>query len=192
MSCSIDKILDASTNKSIDEGVDRISKRISDTVKSEDSNIECNNSKIDHWISIINMGIQYLILSFVILALLNHEKSALIITVITWTAYVSLALLMVRYRNVLISAGRILLYGLDLETQIILAFSIFITLITGFIKKGTAGMKLTLTIAFLIFIRLALQMKDFLLDKKSNLSAFMEFVKELLTPARISKIYKSF
>lgn len=192
MSCSIDKILDASTNKSIDEGVDRISKKISDMVKSEDSNIECNNSKIDHWISIINMGIQYLILSFVILALLNHEKSALIITVITWTAYVSLALLMVRYRNVLISAGRILLYGLDLETQIILAFSIFITLITGFIKKGTAGMKLTLTIAFLIFIRLALQMKDFLLDKKSNLSAFMEFVKELLTPTRISKIYKSF
>jgi hypothetical protein len=192
MSCSIDKILDASTNKSIDEGVERISKKISDTVKNEDSNIECNNSKIDHWISIINMGIQYLILSFVILALLNHEKSALIITVITWTAYVSLALLMVRYRNVLISAGRILLYGLDLETQIILAFSIFITLITGFIKKGTAGMKLTLTIAFLIFIRLALQMKDFLLDKKSNLSAFMEFVKELLTPTRISKIYKSF
>ena len=192
MSCLIKTILDAATNKNIDKGVDKLSEKISATIKNEDPNIECNSSNIDRWISIINMGIQYLILSFVVLALLNHEKSALIITVITWTAYLSLALLMVRYRNVLISAGRILVYGLDLETQIILAFSIFITIITGFIKKGTAGMKLTLTIAFLIFIRLALQMKDFLLDKKSNLSAFMAFVKELLSPARISKIYKSF
>jgi hypothetical protein len=105
---------------------------------------------------------------------------------------VSLALLIVQYRNVLISAGRVFMYGLDLETQIILVFSVIITIITSFIKKGAAGMKLTLAIAFLIFIRLALQMKDFLLDKKSNISAFLSFAKELLTPTRIAKIYKSF
>jgi hypothetical protein len=93
---------------------------------------------------------------------------------------------------VLVSAGRLFLYGLDLENQIIIVFSLFIALITGFIQKGTAGMKLTIAVAFFIFIRLAIQMKNFLLDRDSKIPAFLVFVKELLTPSRITKIYNAF
>jgi hypothetical protein len=193
MSCSITKVLDPKTNKSIDTGVDVMAAKISAAVKLDDvNNADCRASEIDRMVSIVNMVLQYIILSFVVLAVANHDNATLIINVIKWVSYVSLILLGVQYRNVLVSAGRLFLYGLDLENQIIIVFSLFIALITGFIKKGTAGMKLTIAVAFLIFIRLAIQMKNFLLDRNSKIPAFLVFVKELLTPSRITKIYNAF
>ena len=155
-------------------------------------NSDCRASEIDRIINIVNMGIQYIILSFVVLAVIRHDNTGLIVNVIKWVSYVSLLLLAVQYRNVLVSAGRLFLYGLDLENQIIIVFSLCIALITGFIQKGTAGMNLTLAVAVLIFIRLAIQMKNFLLDNDSKIPAFLVFVKELLTPSRITKLYNAF
>jgi hypothetical protein len=170
-----------------------MSAKISAAVKLDDvDNADCRASEIDRMVNIVNMVLQYIILSFVILAVINHDNASLIINVIKWVSYVSLILIGVQYRNVLVSAGRLFLYGLDLENQIIIVFSLFIALITGFIKKGTAGMKLTIAVAFLIFIRLAIQMKNFLLDRDSKIPAFLVFVKELLTPSRITKIYNAF
>lgn len=193
MSCSITKVLDSETNKKLDDGVDIMAAKISAAVKLDDvDNSDCRASEIDRIVNIVNMVIQYIILSFVILAVVNHDNASLIINVIKWVSYVSLILIAVQYRNVLVSAGRLFMYGLDLENQVIIVFSLFIALITGFIKKGTAGMKMTLAVAFLIFIRLAIQMKNFLLDRDSKIPAFLVFVKELLTPSRITKIYNAF
>jgi len=193
MSCSITKVLDPQTNKSLDDGVDIMAAKISAAVKLDDvNNADCRASDIDRYVNIVNMAIQYIILSFVVLAVIQHENASLIINVIKWVSYVSLLLIAVQYRNVLVSAGRLFMFGLDLENQIIIVFSICIALITGFIKKGTAGMKLTIAVAVLIVIRLAIQMKNFLLDRDSKIPAFLVFVKELLTPSRITKIYNAF
>lgn len=191
MSCSVYKILDGQTDKLIDDGVDTLAAKISKTVK-EDKNIECRDSKIDRMVVILNMGIQYVILSFVILALVKHDKGELIVQVITWVSYISLFLVAIQYRNVIATAGKLFAHGLDLETQIIILFSLFIVIITGFVKRGTAGVKLTLAIAFLIVTRLAIQMKSFLTDKDSKIPAFLSFSKELLSPTRISKIFRAF
>jgi len=193
MSCSITKVLDPKTNKILDDGVDVMAAKISAAVKLDGvDNADCRASEIDRYVNIVNMAIQYIILSFVVLAVIKHENAALIINVIKWVSYVSLLLIAIQYRNVLVSAGRLFMFGLDLENQIIIVFSIFIALITGFIQKGTAGMKLTIAVAVLILIRLAIQMKNFLLDRDSKIPAFLVFVKELLTPSRITKIYNAF
>ena len=193
MSCSITKVLDPKTTKILDDGVDVMAAKISAAGKLDNvNNAECRASDIDRYVNIGNMAIQYIILSFVILAVVKNDNASLIINVIKWVSVVSLILIGVQYRNVLVSAGRLFLYGLDLENQIIIVFSLFITLITGFIQKGTAGMKLTLAVAFLIFIRLAIQMKNFLMDRDSKIPAFLVFCKELLTPSRITKIYNAF
>ena len=191
MSCSITKVLDSETNKKLDDGVDIMAAKISAAVKL-DGNSGCRAADIDRIVNIVNMGLQYIILSFVVLAVIRHDNAGLIVNVIKWVSYVSLLLLAVQYRNVLVSAGRLFLYGLDLENQIIIVFSLCIALITGFIQKGTAGMNLTLAVAVLIFIRLAIQMKNFLLDNDSKIPAFLVFVKELLTPSRITKLYNAF
>lgn len=193
MSCSITKVLDSETNKKLDDGVDIMAAKISAAVKLDDvKNLDCRASEIDRIVSIVNMVIQYIILSFVILVVVNHDNASLIINVIKWVSYVSLILIAVQYRNVLVSAGRLFMYGLDLENQVIIVFSLFIALTTGFIRKGTAGMKMTLAVAFLIFIRLAIQMRNFLLDRNSKIPAFLAFVKDFLTPSRITKIYNAF
>lgn len=193
MSCSINKVLDSETNKKLDDGVDIMAAKISAAVKLDNvNNSDCRASEIDRIVNIVNMGIQYIILSFVVLAVIQHDNAGLIVNVIKWVSYVSLLLIAVQYRNVLFFAGRLFLYGLDLENQIIIVFSLCISLITGFIQKGTAGMNLTLAVAFLIFIRLAIQMKNFLLDRDSKIPAFLVFVKELLTSSRIQKIYNAF
>ncbi|AGE56214.1 hypothetical protein PBCVNEJV1_183R [Paramecium bursaria Chlorella virus NE-JV-1] len=189
MSCSIDKILDLKTNKLIDAGVTAMSVKIKKVVEKGD--VECRESQIDRAIAIVNIGIQYLILAFVVLALFNHEKSGMIVKIITYTTYVSLALLALQYRNVIVSAGR-LVGALDLSTKIILALSAAAAIGVGFIKRGEAGMRLTIAIAAVLFVRLSLQMRDFLMDSKSRVPAFLMFLKELLTPERIEKIYVAF
>lgn len=193
MSCSITKVLDPQENKRLDEGVDIMAAKISAAIKLDGvDNSDCRASEIDRMVNIVNMVIQYVILSFVVLAVVKHENSDLIINVIKWVSYVSLLLIGVQYRNVLVTAGRLFMFGLDLENQVIIVFSLFIALITGFIRDGSAGMKLTIAVAFFIFIRLAIQMKNFLLDRDSKIPAFLVFIKELLTPSRISKIYNAF
>lgn len=193
MSCSIKKVLDAEETKRLDDGVDVLAAKISAAVNSDDvSNTNCRSSDIDRVVSIVNMAIQYIILSFVILAIVNSDNDALVVNVIKWVSVVSLLLIAIQYRNVIVSAGRLFMYGLDLDSQIVIVFSVFITLITGWLQKGTAGMKLTIAVAFLISIRLAIQMKNFLMDNDSKIPAFLVFVKELLTPSRITKIYNAF
>lgn len=193
MSCSIKKVLDAEETKRLDDGVDVLAAKISAAVNSDDvSNANCRSSDIDRVVSIANMAIQYIILSFVILAIVNSDNDALVVNVIKWVSVVSLLLIAIQYRNVIVSAGRLFMYGLDLDSQIVIVFSVFITLITGWLQKGTAGMKLTIAVAFLISIRLAIQMKNFLMDNDSKIPAFLVFVKELLTPSRITKIYNAF
>jgi hypothetical protein len=190
MSCSIDKILDPATQKGIDVSVDVMSAKIKKVIDQGES-FNCQASQIDRTIAIVNIGIQYVILAFVVLALFNHDKSGIIVQVIQWTSYVSLALLAAQYRNVIISAGR-LVNALDISTKVIIFLSVAAALGTGYIKNGQAGMRLTIAIAMVLFIRLSLQMKDFMTDAKSPVPAFLKFLKELLTPERIDKLYKAF
>ena len=190
MSCSIDKILDPATQKGIDIGVDALSAKIKKVIDQGES-FECQASKIDRTIAIVNIGIQYIILAFVVLALFNHDKSGIIVDVIQWTTYVSLGLLAVQYRNVIISAGR-LVSALDMSTKVIIFLSIAAALGTSYIKKGETGIRLTIAIAMVLFIRLSLQMKDFMTDAKSPVPAFLTFLKELLTTDRINKLYNAF
>jgi hypothetical protein len=190
MSCSIDKILDPQTQKDIDVSVDKLTVKIKRIVDQGDT-AECRASQIDRAISVVNICIQYVILAFVVFALFHHDKSDVIVEVIRWTTYVSLGLLAVQYRNVILSAGR-LVNALDMSTKVIIFLSIAAALGTGYIRKGQAGMKLTIAIAMVLFVRLSLQMKDFLTDSKSRVPAFLLFLKELLTPERINDIYTAF
>jgi len=190
MSCSIDKILDQQTQRAIDAGVSNMSVKIKKTIAQGDS-FECRESEIDRILSLVNIVIQYIILAFVILALVSQEHSGLIIKVIQWTSYISLGLLAAQYRNVLVAAGN-LVGALDASTKIIIFLSVAAAVGTGYIKKGQAGMQLTILIALVLFIRLSLQMRDFVTDKKSRVPAFLIFLKELLTPQRIETIYNSF
>lgn len=193
MSCSIKKVLDEDTNKKLDTGVDVLATKISAAVNSAGvDNENCRASDIDRAVNVANMVIQYVILSFVLLAIYENDNNAKIVNIIRFVGIVSLILIAVQYRNVLVSAARLFAFGLDLEDQVVIVFSIGITLITGMLKKGTAGMKLTVLVAFLLLVRLILQMKNFLTDSNSRVPAFLVFVKELLTPDRIKKIYKAF
>ena len=193
MSCSIKKLFDDETIKNLDSGVDALAAKISAEINSTDVNNEnCRASDIDRVVNISNMVIQYVILSFVILAIYKNDNNAKIVNIIKWVGIVSLILIAVKYRNALVSAARLFMFGLDLEDQVVIAFSVGITIITGMLKKGTAGMKLTIFVAFLLLVRLILQMKNFLTDSNSRVPAFLVFVKELLTPDRIKKIYKAF
>jgi len=193
MSCSIKKVLDDDTNKKLDNGVDVLASKISAAVNSAGvENENCRASDIDRAVNVANMVIQYVILSFVLIAIYENDNNAKIVNIIKWVGVVSLFLIAVQYRNVLMSAARLFAFGLDLEDQVVIIFSIGITLITGMLKKGTAGMKLTVLVAFLLLVRLVLQMKNFLTDSNSRVPAFLVFVKELLTPDRIKKIYKAF
>jgi hypothetical protein len=193
MSCSIKKVLDDDTNKKLDAGVDALAAKISAAVNSAGvDNENCRASDIDRVVNIANMVIQYVILSFVLIAIYENDNNAKIVNIIKFVGIVSLILIAVQYRNVLVSAVKLFLFGLDLEDQVVIIFSIGITLITGMLKKGTAGMKLTVLVAFLLLVRLVLQMKNFLTDSNSRVPAFLVFVKKLLTPDRIKKIYKAF
>ncbi|AGE50450.1 hypothetical protein PBCVCVR1_286L [Paramecium bursaria Chlorella virus CVR-1] len=191
MSCSIEKILDPQTQKNIDTGVENMSVKIKKTIAKEGESFECQASQIDRTISLINIVVQYIILAFVILALVSKEHSGLIVKVIQWTTYISLGLLAVQYRNIIVAAGN-LVGALDMSTKIIIFLSIAAAIGTGYIKKGQAGMQLTIAIALVLFIRLSLQMRDFIISKKSRVPAFLIFLKELLTPQRIETIYNSF
>ena len=191
MSCSIKKVLDDDTNKKLDSGVDILASKIFAAVNSAGVN-KCRASDIDRAVSIANMVIQYFILSFVILAIYDNDNNAKIVNIIKLVGVVSLILIAVQYRNVLVSAARLFMFGLDLEDQVVIIFSIGITLITFMLRKGTVGMKMTILAAFLLLIRLILQMKNFLTNNNSRVPAFLVFIKELLTPNRIKKIYKAF
>jgi len=191
MSCSINKILDPQTQKNIDAGVNNISVKIKKIIAKEGESFECQATQIDRTISLINIAIQYIILAFVILALVSKEHSGLIVNVIQWTTFISLGLLAVQYRNVIVAAGN-LVGALDVSTKVIIFLSIAAALGSSYIKKGQAGMKLTIAIALILFIRLSLQMRDFVTNKKSRVSAFLIFLKNLLTPQRIKTIYNSF
>jgi hypothetical protein len=82
--------------------------------------------------------------------------------------------------------------ALDLSTKIIIFLSVAASLGISSVQKGEAGMRLTIAIAMVLFVRLSLQMKDFLLDEKSRVPAFLAFIKEIFTPARITTIYNAF
>lgn len=190
MSCDINEILDPQTQKNIDAGVENMSVKIKQTIAQGES-FECQATQIDRTISLINIAIQYIILAFVILALVSKEHSGLIVNVIQWTTFISLGLLAVQYRNVIVAAGN-LVGALDVSTKVIIFLSIAAALGSSYIKKGQAGMKLTIAIALILFIRLSLQMRDFVTNKKSRVSAFLIFLKNLITPQRIKTIYNSF
>jgi hypothetical protein len=79
MSCSIDKILDQQTQNAIDTGVSEMSVKIKKTIAQGDS-FECQESEIDRILSLVNIVIQYIILAFVILSLINKEHSGIIVS----------------------------------------------------------------------------------------------------------------
>jgi len=190
MSCSIEQILDPATQKNIDKGVEDLSVKIKKVVDTGDS-LECQASQTDRMIAVANIVIQCIILGFVVLALFNHEKAGLIVKIIQWTTYLSLFLLAVQYRNIITTSLR-LVSALDLSTKIIIFLSVAASLGISSVQKGEAGMRLTIAIAMVLFVRLSLQMKDFLLDEKSRVPAFLAFIKEIFTPARITTIYNAF
>ncbi|AGE57789.1 hypothetical protein ATCVNTS1_846L [Acanthocystis turfacea Chlorella virus NTS-1] len=190
MSCSVAQILDAKTQKTIDDGVASLATQIKNNVNFK--NQDCNDSKLDKALAFVSIAMQYLVFAFLLIALVKQdENTETLIRVIVVTSFVTTALLVIQYRNVLLSALRIL-GALDLSTKIILALSILATLGTGYIKKGGAGLYMTMGIAAVLFLRLSLQVKDFIKDTKSPIPAFTKFMKEIITPARIKTLYNAF
>ncbi|AGE56762.1 hypothetical protein ATCVNEJV2_843L [Acanthocystis turfacea Chlorella virus NE-JV-2] len=190
MSCSVADILDAKTQKNIDDGVASLADKIKKDVNFK--NQECNDSKLDKTLAFVSIAMQYLVFAFLLIALVKQDESTdTLVRVIVVTSFVTTILLVIQYRNVLLSALRVL-GALDLSTKIILALSILAMLGTGYIKKGGAGLYMTLGIAAVLFLRLSIQVKDFIRDSKSPIPAFTKFMKEIITPARIQTLYNAF
>ena len=190
MSCSINDILDTSMNKAIDDGVNKLAAKISSVVKKEGGT--CAHTRVDDTITIGNMTVQYIILAFIVLSIANRDDSVLDIKVIVWVTYISLILVIIQYRHIMISAGKVFLYGLDIEDQLVIVASLTAAVFTSFVTKGGFGVGIMLAIAFLISVSLAIQMKDFLLEKDSKISPFLALLNGLCTSSRISKIYTAF
>ena len=186
MSCTIDQILDPATQRQIDKGVDRLSQRIATASSSR----TCTAFRVDRTVALVDILIQCVILAFVVFALFQHEHSALIVKVIEWTAYVSLALLVIRYRNAIISSVR-LLSALDVGSKVVIFLSVAAAIATEYIKKGQAGMRMTLVIAMVLFVKVSLQMREFLNEQNSTIPVFLTFVKDVFTPHRIDAIFSS-
>ena len=190
MSCSVAQILDAKTQKSIDDGVASLASKIKSDVNFK--NQSCNDSKLDKALAFVSIAMQYLVFAFLLVALARRDESTdTLVRVIVVTSFVTTVLLVIQYRNVLLSAVRVL-GALDTSTKIILVLSILATLGTGYIKKGGAGLYLTLGIAAVLFLRLSIQVRDFMRDTKSPIPAFTKFMKEIITPARIKTLYNAF
>jgi len=190
MSCSVPQILDAKTQKTIDDGVSSLAAQIKSNVNFK--NQDCNDSKLDKTVAFVSIAMQYLVFAFLLIALVRKDESTnTLIKVIVVTSFVTTALLVIQYRNVLLSAVRVL-GALDTSTKVVLILSILATLGTGYIKKGGAGLYLTMGIAAVLFLRLSLQVKDFIRDAKSPIPAFTKFMKEIITPERIKTLYNAF
>ena len=190
MSCSINSILDESMNKAIDGGVNKLAAKIASVEKKEGNT--CANARVDDTITIGNMTIQYIILAIIILSLVNHNNSVLGVKVIVWVTYASMILVAVQYRHAIVSAGKVFLYGLDIEDQLVIIASLAATVFTAFATNGGFDVGIMLTIAFLISVSLVIQLKDFLLEKNSKMLPFLSLLNGLSTPERISKLYAAF
>jgi len=190
MSCSINDILDTSMNKAVDDGVDKLAAKIASVDKQKGNT--CAEAGIDNTITIGNMTIQYIILAIIILSVVNHSNSVLGVRVIVWVTYVSLCLVAVQYRHAIVSAGKVFLYGLDIEDQFVIIASLATTVFTAFATNGGFDVGIMLAIAFLISVSLVIQLKDFLLQKNSKMVPFLSLLNGLSTPERISKIYAAF
>lgn len=193
MSCPTEQIFDEKTNERIDSDVDYLSDRIRKVVKNYDADdSNCVSTKVDDWVVIVNMAIQYVILCFIILSIAKHGDSGNVVKAIIWISYVSLFLIAVQYRSVVATVWKLFAHGIDVENKIIIVLSLFIAFLTMYIKKGNFGMKMAVATAIFIVIRLAIQMKNFLLGRRSTIPLFLSFIGSLFSPSRISKIYKSF
>ena len=189
MSCSVTKILDKDTQQKIDEGVASISVQIKKKLDNADDN--CDESRIDKFVAISSIILQYVVFAFILVALASDKYSDVVIKAIVITSFITTALLVVQYRNILLSALRIL-SALETSTKVILVLSVLAMLGTGYIKEGGAGFYLTMGIAAVLFLRLSLQARDFLRDSTSPLPAFTTFLKEVITTERIQTLYDAF
>ncbi|AGE50284.1 hypothetical protein ATCVCanal1_714L [Acanthocystis turfacea Chlorella virus Canal-1] len=190
MSCSVSQILDTQTQGNIDDGVANLAAQIKKNVNFK--NQDCNDSKLDKAVAFASIAMQYLVFAFILIALVRRDESTdTLVKVIVITSIATTALLVIQYRDVLLAAIRIL-GALDTSTKVILALSVLATLGTGYIQDGGAGLYLTMGIAAVLFLRLSLQVKDFIRDTKSPVPAFTKFMKELITPSRIQTLYNAF
>jgi hypothetical protein len=138
------------------------------------------------------MIIQYIIMCFVVLYVAQHGDSSNVVKAIVWISYISLFLIAVQYRSVVATTWKLFAYGIDIENKIIILLSLFIAVLTMYIKKGNFGTKMAIATAMFIIVRLAIQMKNFLMGKKSSIPMFLSFVGELFSPKRISTLFNSF
>lgn len=189
MSCSIDHILDPTIQKKIDDGVNSLAADIRKKIDKTDE--KCVDSKIDQTVAMVSIICQYIVFAFILAALTQKDTSGIVVKVVVGMSLFTTILLAIQYRNVLISALKIL-GSLDMTTKVVLILSVLASLGTGYIKKGGAGFNLTLAIAAVLFLRLSLQIKDFMTDKKSPIPAFTKFMREMLTSKRINVLYEAF
>jgi Na+-translocating ferredoxin:NAD+ oxidoreductase RnfA subunit len=189
MSCSVTQILDKEAQQRIDDGVNSISAQIKKKLNHADDT--CEESQIDKFVAISSIILQYVVFAFILVALASDKYSATVVKVVVITSVITTVLLVIQYRNILISALRIL-SALETSTKIILVLSLLAMLGTGYIKKGGAGLYLTMGIAAVLFLRLSLQVRDFVRDSKSALPAFTTFLKEVITTKRIQTLYDAF
>lgn len=192
MSCPTEQIFDEKTNERIDSDVDYLSDRIRKVLKNDSDDSNCVSTKVDDWVVIVNMAIQYVILCFIVLSIAKHGDSSNVVKAIVIISYISLFLIVVQYRSVVATVWKIFAHGIDVENKIIIVLSLFIAFLTMYIKKGNFGTKMAIATALFIVIRLAIQMKNFLLGRRSTIPLFLSFIKELFSGKRISQIFNSF
>ena len=202
MSCPLDRILDKESNKQIDDGVDFLAKKI-ETIKKiyeipdsggESSMFEgCSTTKLDKGVLWANIALQITLLVFLgIIAATKGEKDWSI-DALTWVSWVTLALLLIQYRDVVFSMLKLFIHGVDLQTQIISVLTLVIVIMTRllYVNEGFTVSIVALMIFVLIAVRVGFQIKS-TLQSDSMVTIMLDFINRLITPNRIQKIKKAF
>lgn len=205
MSCLLDEILDVETQNSIDDGINFISEKITSAKKTfntselkeekkPNSFKDCTSNKLNRTALWANIVLQ--ILSLIVLGVIakTNKKNQWSINALTWISWITLILLVVQYKDALMSGFKLFMYGVSKKTQLITVLSLLIVLLTNLLhaKEGSTVNIVAMSIFVLIFTRVWLQIKTTLDTESSMVSVFLDFINRLITKKRIDKVKNAF
>jgi hypothetical protein len=202
MSCPLDTILDQDAQKTIDTGVKYITDKIK-TVrkfvdvptkdKKKDMFKDCTASKVNKGILWTNIALQIVVLLFLGFIAVTRGEKDWSIDALTYISWVTSGLVLIQYRDILMSSAKLFMYGVGRKTQIITVVSVLIVLLTKLLydKEGLTVSIVAMMVFALIAVRVWFQIKS-TFDANSTVSMFLDFINRLMTVDRINVIKGAF
>ena len=205
MSCPLDTILDGNTQKSIDSGVAFISEKISTVRKTFDVPASapknskdnpyaaCFAGKLNRNILWGNILLQVAVLAFLAIIAATKGEKAWSVDALTWISWISMVLLLIQYRDAVVSGFKVFLFGVGRQTQVIAALTLAIAVMTKLLydREGWVVSAVALLIFASTSVRVGLQIRS-ALGQESVVPIFLDFINRLVTVDRVNKIKAAF